>query len=108
MSFLRMIAATLLISILLSMLVACQSYKDGSSRTIGEFTDDVGIQASIKTAFFNDDEINGMIINIEVRKGVVELYGRIPSETLRKKAVAMAGRVKGVAKVEDRLTLVRE
>lgn len=104
MSFRRPIGVILL----LSALAACQSYTDGTSRTFGEYTDDVGIQASVKSALLNDDDIKGMKINTKVYKGVVQLYGRVPSEALRKKAMELAGRAKGVKGVEDRLTLVTE
>jgi osmotically-inducible protein OsmY len=103
-SFLRITSIFLLISIV----SACQSYTDGTSRTFGEWTDDVGIQASVKAVFLKDDEIKAMNINTEVRKGVVALYGRVPSEGARSKAIDLAGRVKGVKKVDDRLTLVAE
>lgn len=84
----------------------CQAYKDGSSRTIGEFTDDARIQTAVKTALISDDEIAGWPMNIEVHKGVVGLYGRIPSETARARAIRLAGEVRGVIEVQDRLTLV--
>lgn len=96
------------IFMLIAMLAACQSYRDGSSRTIGEFTDDMSVQAAVKTRLMNDKEINGLNINVEVVKGVVSLYGRIQTPTLRKKAVDIATRVRGVSRVEDRLTLVAE
>jgi osmotically-inducible protein OsmY len=94
--------------VLVCALAGCKAYTEGSSRTIGEFTDDVGIQSSVKMVLINDDEIKGMNINVEVRKGVVSLYGRVPTEAQRKKAVDLVGRVKGVKQVEDRLTLVPE
>jgi len=88
------------------MLTACQSYLDGSSRTIGEVTDDSAILAGVKTALISDEEIKGLAINVEVSRSVVSLYGRIPSDSVRKKALALAGEVRSVRRVEDRLTLV--
>ncbi len=93
---------------LLCLLTACASYKEGGSRTVGEFTDDVGIQAAVKTALVRDDEIKGLRINVEVNRSVVSLYGRVPSEYARQKAVRIAGDVRGVVEVRDRLTLVNE
>ena len=49
-----------------AVLAACQSYKDGQSRTVGEFTDDARIQAAVKTALIGDDDIKGMSVNVEV------------------------------------------
>ena len=88
-------------------LAACQGYIDGKSRTPGEFTDDARIQAAVKTALLKDDQIEGLAINVEVHRNVVALYGRIPSESARKKATQLARQVRGVVKVEDRLTLVK-
>ncbi|MEM7100792.1 MAG: BON domain-containing protein [Pseudomonadota bacterium] len=89
-------------------LSGCASYQAGGSRTIGEFTDDVGIQAAVKTALIRDDELNGLAINVEVKRSVVSLYGRIPSEYARTKALGLAAKVRGVQEVVDRLTLVSE
>ncbi len=86
----------------------CASYKEGGSRTVGEFTDDVGIQSAVKTALIRDKEISGLRINVEVNRSVVSLYGRIPSEYARQKAVRIAAGVRGVVDVQDRLTLVEE
>lgn len=90
----------------LTLTAGCQAYKDGSTRTIGEFTDDARIQAAVKTALISDEEIAGWPMNIEVNKGIVGLYGRIPSETARARAIRLASDVRGVVDVQDRLTLV--
>lgn len=87
-------------------LLGCQNYIDGSGRTVGQFTDDAGIQAAVKTALVADDEIKGLPINVEVNRSVVSLYGRVSSEYLRNKAVKLAAEVRGVSRVVDRLTLV--
>ena len=94
------------LSVVLLLLFGCASYQEGGSRTAGEFTDDVGIQAAVKTALIRDVEINGLAINVEVKRSVVSLYGRIPSAYARQKALDIANKVRGVRRVEDRLTLV--
>ena len=86
----------------------CSNYQAGGSRTIGEFTDDVGIQGAVKTALIRDDELNGLGINVEVNRSVVTLYGRIPSEYARKKALDITADIRGVQEVIDRLTLVTD
>lgn len=98
-------------SVVLSLLIACLAagcagYRDDSARTIGEFTDDLGIQASVKTVLVRDDDINGLGINVEVSRSVVSLYGDVPSAAVRDKAIALAAGVRGVQKVEDHLTIV--
>ena len=83
----------------------CQSYREGGSRTIGEFTDDVAIQARVKTSLIRDAEIKGLPINVEVSRGVVTLYGRMPSEYARDKALGIVQGVRGVVEVRDQLTV---
>lgn len=95
-------------TVVLVVLTGCQSYREGGSRTVGEFTDDVGIQTAVKTALIRDAEIKGLRINVDVRKGVVSLYGRVPSTYMRDKVVQVASQPRGVRQVVDRLTLVPE
>ena len=98
----------LCLALLVLCLTACSNYQAGGSRTIGEFTDDVGIQGAVKTALIRDEELNGLGINVEVNRSVVTLYGRIPSEYARKKALDITAGIRGVQQVVDRLTLVAE
>ncbi len=96
----------LLLILSIALLSGCQSYREGGSRTVGEFTDDVAVQSKVKTRLVRDDEINGMRINVEVKRGVVTLFGPIPSEYARTKAVNLIRDIRGVQEVQDRLTLV--
>ncbi len=98
----------LFLCLLLGLTSGCSSYQAGGSRTIGEFTDDVGIQSAVKTALIRDEELNGLAINVEVSRSVVTLYGRIPSDYARNKAINLAEGVRGVQQVVDRLTLVAD
>ena len=75
-------------------------------RTIGELTDDGGIHAIVKVRLIKEADILARRINVDVHKGVVTLYGRVRSESERRRAKAVVVGVKGVSKVEDRL-LVR-
>lgn len=99
----RRISLVLLASILL--ISGCQSYREGGSRTVGEFTDDVAIQTRVKSALIGDEEIKGLPINVEVVRGVVTLYGPIPSDYARSKAVNIVRAIRGVSEVRDRLTV---
>jgi osmotically-inducible protein OsmY len=91
---------------LVVLLAGCQSYRDGSARTVGQFTDDVVIESAVKTKLIADDEIKAFKINVEVNRSIVSLYGRVPSEAARSKALRIAGEAKGVVQVIDRLTLI--
>ena len=96
---------TLLALLSLVLLSGCQSYREGGSRTIGEFTDDVAIQTRVKSSLIGDEEIKGLPINVEVLRGVVTLYGPIPSDYARNKAVQIVREIRGVTEVRDRLTV---
>ena len=63
----------------LLLISGCQSYKDGKSRTVGEFTDDTAIQVRVKSRLVRAPDVNGALMNIEVKKGVVTLKGRVNS-----------------------------
>ena len=104
----RPLGLAVLLSLLAAGAAGCQSYRDGESRTVGEFTDDVGIQSRVKLALLNDSEIKGLRINTEVHRGIVTLHGRVASHAQKEKAIALAGAVKGVQRVDDRLTVVTE
>lgn len=95
----------ILLLVSVALIGGCQGYRNGSMRTVGEFTDDVLIQSRVKLALINDDEIKGMQINTEVNRGVVELHGRVSSHELKRRAVEIASGIKGVVRVDDRLVV---
>jgi hyperosmotically inducible periplasmic protein len=85
----------------------CATYdRADERRTIGQTTDDLAIQLIVKTRLFDDPEISGFQINTEVRRGVVTLYGRVPSPHVRARALDIAGSVRGVNRVVDKLVVV--
>lgn len=105
----RSVAAWIVLLCSLAALSAgCQGYRNGSMRTVGEFADDVAIQSRLKLALINDDQIKGLKINTEVHQGVVTLHGRVASQELKQRAVRLASGIKGVVRVEDRLTVTTE
>ena len=87
-------------------LAGCQNYREDSGRTIGEFTDDVGIAAAVKRALIADAEIKGLRVNVDVHRGVVSVRGRVPSDYARQKVLAVAAQSRGVQRVVDQLTVV--
>ena len=90
----------------LALVAGCQSYRDGKSRTMGELTDDTAIQLKVKTQLMADKNVNGFRLNVEVKRGVVSLHGRVASQEIRQRALEIAGSIKGVSSVEDRLEVV--
>ena len=104
----RTIGLLVLLALTVGWQTGCQSYRDGQSRTVGEFYDDATIQAKVKTSLMDDPDIKSLRINTEVKRGVVTLYGRVANEELRQRAVRLSAEVRGVDKVLDRLTVVTE
>ena len=90
----------------LALVAGCQSYRDGKSRTVGELTDDSAIQLKVKTQLMAAKDVNGFRLNVEVKRGVVSLHGRVASQEMRLRALEITGSVKGVSSVEDRLEVM--
>ena len=100
------IRSLLLVGVLATLLISgCQNYRDGQSRTVGELTDDTAIQTKVKSMLIGAKDVNGLRMNVEVKKGVVTLHGRVDSEAMRQRALEIANSVKGVTSVEDGLTV---
>jgi len=89
-------------------LAGCQSYKDGAARTAGQVTDDVTIETSVRARLVGDSRVKARRISIEVYKGTVTLYGRVPDDATRAIVLETVRMTRGVTAVEDRLTLVPE
>lgn len=97
-----------IVCLALTPLAGCQSYKDGASRTAGQVTDDVTIETSVRTRLIADSRVKARRIEIEVYKGTVTLFGRVPDDATRAIVLETARSTRGVIAVEDRLTLVPE
>ena len=92
----------------LSTSLGCQNYREAEGRTAGEITDDLAIQTALKSRLFADDQVSGFKVQTEVYKGVVTLFGRVPDESTRARALTIAREIKGVSRVDDRLTIVAD
>ena len=88
-------------------LSSCQNYMVGSeARTVGEYTDDVGIAAILKARLLQNESIGGLQIDVDVNRGVVSLYGYVRTEIEKDSVLQLAASVRGVTRVEDRLVVV--
>jgi hyperosmotically inducible protein len=86
----------------LTLLLSTAAFAD---KTAGEVVDDSAIQAELKTKLIGDNPIEGLSINIEVRKGVVQLGGFIDDAQVAEDAARTAAGVEGVVKVDNQLHL---
>jgi len=82
------------------------AYVVTDDRTAGEIASDIGITSSIKTKFFTDSGVDALDINVDTFRGEVTLYGNVPSEKTKERAILLASGVKGVKKIISRLVIV--
>ncbi len=73
--------------------------------TLGNQVDDTVITTSVRTALMADDLVKSSDLQVETRKGVVQLSGFVDSQQQIDQAVAIARNVSGVTDVENTVTL---
>jgi hyperosmotically inducible periplasmic protein len=74
-----------------------------TQESLGETVDDGAITARIKTALIRDSATEARHINVDTRRGVVQLNGFVESQGERNEAAQVAQGVSGVASVENNL-----
>jgi osmotically-inducible protein OsmY len=72
-----------------------KSYQDGK-----DTINDTRIHAAIKYAFLMSEDVHSMKIDVDVKDGVVELFGKVKSSEEAEKAMQIALSTKGVSAVE--------
>lgn len=77
-----------------------------ASRTAGENVDDATLAAHAKTALVDDRHVAAGHINIEVRRGVVQLGGFVDTDVERTSAIAAVRRIHGVGSVQDAMVVL--
>ena len=75
------------------------------STTVGTVVDDSVITTSVKTALLADPAIKSFELQVETRKGTVQLSGFVDSQAQIDQALAVTRSVAGVAGVENGVTL---
>jgi len=68
-------------------------------------SDDTVITASVNAGLLKDPDLSALKIDVDTRAGVVSLYGPAPSAAAKDRADAIALAVKGVVRVDNRLTV---
>ena len=74
-----------------------------ASKTVKDTTTDAYITSATKTRLIADKDTPGMDINVDTDRGVVTLFGTVPSTTAKQKAQQEASKVAGVKKVVNKL-----
>jgi hyperosmotically inducible protein len=97
---------TLAVAAVALVIVGCSATR--TQKSFGETVDDAAITASVKSALIADPAAEARNINVDTRRGVVQLNGFVESKTGRTQAVKVASGVSGVTKVENNLLLKGE
>lgn len=92
--------ALLLLPVALGLAAACAT---APQRDPEQVLEDATMTSRIKAGLLRDPVVAGSAIGVEVLDGVVTLTGRVPNDAVAARAVEIAGGVKGVRQVEDRL-----
>lgn len=74
-------------------------------RTTGEYFNDQSINARVKTALLQDDEVSGLDVSTTTFDGVVQLSGFVDSADQRMRAEEIARDVAGVEDVVNNITI---
>lgn len=83
-------------------------YVGKDKRSVGTMTDDGSITTKINARFVKDDLVSAWDINVDTYNGVVTLYGSVSSAAARARAGRIAASVKGVRRVENKITVVSD
>lgn len=67
--------------------------------------DDAAITASVSSEFAKDADLSAIKIDVDTKDGNVTLYGPAPTAAAREKATTLAKSIKGVASVNNKLTV---
>jgi hyperosmotically inducible protein len=73
--------------------------------TVGTEIDDTVITAAIKAAFLSNPEVKSLDLQVETRKGEVQLSGFVDSQGQIDRATAVAQNVSGVKRVQNKMTI---
>ena len=76
-----------------------------TSRSTGEFVDDTGLSAKVKTALFQDPVVSGFDVGIDVFRGHVQLNGFVDTPEQKARAEQVVRSVEGVTGVGNKLTV---
>jgi hyperosmotically inducible periplasmic protein len=71
----------------------------------GDAISDAAITASINADLLKDPDLSVLKIDVDTKMGAVVLNGLTPSESARERAEKIAAAVKGVTKVDNKLTV---
>jgi hyperosmotically inducible protein len=87
---------------------ASKESKESLAKEISSGARDLWITSDVKLRLLASPDVPSSDVNVDVRHGVVTLFGMVPSNEARTEAVEQAKRVDGVAQVKDEIAIVPE
>lgn len=91
--------------ILTTLLAGCAVFQDRESP--GEYVDDAGTTASIKSALIAEPTLNATEIHVDTFKDTVQLSGFVSTHEQARTAERIARNTKGVKRVENSIKVRR-
>jgi osmotically-inducible protein OsmY len=101
----KVLQSVLGLMMLLGVLAGCQSM---SGQTTGEYIDDAGLTAAVKTKLTNQQVSSLTRVEVETVQGQVHLTGIVKSEADKAEAARLAKSVKGVKRIDNDLMVQSE
>jgi len=107
----RLLLGTALTAIATTLLIGCNRAPESAPvtqvvpTTVGTQVDDTVITSRVKSALLADPAIKRLDLQVETRKGTVQLSGFVDSQAQIDQALAVTRSVAGVTEVENGVTL---
>ncbi len=107
----RLLLGTALTAIAATLLIGCNKAPEAAPETLvppitmGTQVDDSVITSGVKSALLGDDLVKSFDLQVETRKGTVQLSGFVDSQAQIDQALALTRGVAGVTEVENGVTL---
>ena len=79
--------------------------KSEAETTVGTTIDDTTITTKVKAALLADDQVKGTDIEVETRKGEVQLSGYVDSQAQVDRAIEITRGIEGVKNVDNKMTV---
>jgi len=98
-----LLALTLCAGSLASLPMGCSA--TATRESTGEYVDDSTITARVKTALITDKTVKAGDVTVETFKGVVQLSGFVDTPAQKAQAGQVAGNVRGVREVQNKITV---
>jgi len=76
-----------------------------AANKVGDKVDDAVITTGVKAELAKDSQLSALHINVDTHDGNVALHGTAPSTSAKEQATSLAASVKGVASVDNQLTV---